>query len=82
MDRNVSPFSELITNCWMFFVMKIYFLLFSQNGIVTKDLTRLKMLLSEIEVSMSSFLSAVFVCFYKSCNVCRQVLRMITFQTQ
>lgn len=35
-----------------FVVMKVIFILLSQNGIVAKDLTRLKMLLSEIEVSV------------------------------
>lgn len=34
-------------------VIKILSFLLSQNGIVTKDLTRLKMLFSEIEVSAS-----------------------------
>uniref|UniRef100_A0A672IV67 Probable helicase with zinc finger domain n=1 Tax=Salarias fasciatus TaxID=181472 RepID=A0A672IV67_SALFA len=40
------------------------FSLFSQNGIVTKDLTRLKMLLSEIEVHLMSSLHLIdqFVC--------------------
>lgn len=36
------------------FVMKILFYLLSQNGIVAKDLSRLKMLFSEIEVSVCS----------------------------
>lgn len=35
-----------------------FFFHFSQNGIVEKDLTRLKMLLSEIEVSVSGYRAA------------------------
>uniref|UniRef100_A0A7N6BP44 Probable helicase with zinc finger domain n=1 Tax=Anabas testudineus TaxID=64144 RepID=A0A7N6BP44_ANATE len=54
----IAAFLQLVrtvdTNCTMLYtcyITKIILFMLSQNGIVTKDLTRLKMLLSEIEVS-------------------------------
>uniref|UniRef100_A0A8C9YAX9 Probable helicase with zinc finger domain n=1 Tax=Sander lucioperca TaxID=283035 RepID=A0A8C9YAX9_SANLU len=49
----IAAFLQLVRTVASVGVMKMLFYLLLQNGIVTKDLTRLKMLFSEIEVSTS-----------------------------
>lgn len=63
----------LIAKCY---VMKIFFFFFflSQNGIVTKDLTRLKMLFSEIEVSCFGCKAANVAAAFCPLFICHLVL--------